>query len=119
MFAMEVIVMNRMNIQINKQQYYIVLMTLCLAIAVVVTYGSFISVAKNKSDNTPIYKYYTSIQIQSGDTLWDLANDYITTEYQSINDYINEVKNLNSLETDDIHEGQYLTVPYYSCKALD
>lgn len=111
--------MNRSIIHINKQQYYIVLMTICLAIAVVVTCGSFISVAKNRIDDKSIYKYYTSIQIQSGDTLWELANDYISSEYTSINDYVNEVKKLNSLETDRIHEGQYLTVPYYSSKVLD
>jgi LysM repeat protein len=116
---MEVIVMNRITRQASKQQYYIVVMTICLAIAVVVTFGSFISVAKNKTENDPTYKYYTSIQIQSGDTLWELADNYISSEYNSINDYINEVKQLNSLETDDIHEGQYLTVPYYSCKALN
>lgn len=111
--------MNRVTSQMNKQQYYIIVMILCLTIAIVVTFGSFISVAKNNPEDTSIYKYYTSIQIQSGDTLWDLANHYISSEYNSINDYINEVKILNSLETDNIHEGQYLTVPYYSCKALN
>lgn len=111
--------MDRMTSQTNKQQYYIVVMTICLSIAVVVTFGSFISVAKNKTESEPIYKYYTSIQIQSGDTLWGVADNYITTEYNSINDYIDEVKQLNCLKSDDIHEGQYLTVPYYSCKALD
>ncbi|MFA9377192.1 MAG: LysM peptidoglycan-binding domain-containing protein [Lachnotalea sp.] len=111
--------MNRSARQISKQQYYIVVMTLCLTIAVIVTCGSFISIAKNNTQDSVTYKYYTSIQIHSGDTLWDLSKDYISTEYNSIYDYINEVKRLNSLQSDNIKEGQYLTVPYYSCKALD
>lgn len=94
-------------------------MTICLVIAVAVTYGSFISIAKSNKNEEAMHKYYTSIQIQSGDTLWGLAKDYITTEYTSVNDYITEVKHLNSLENDNIHEGQYLTVPYYSSKVLE
>jgi len=118
MFDMEEKVMNRVTRQMDRRRYDIIVMTLCLTIAVAVTYGSFISIAKSNTESKPIYKYYTSIQIQSGDTLWDLANDYVTSEYHSINEYINEVKKLNSLETDDIHAGQYLTVPYYSSKTL-
>jgi LysM repeat protein len=86
---------------------------------VAVTYGSFISSAKSMNEHKSVYKYYTSIQIQAGDTLWGLADDYISEEYHSMNDYISEVKQLNSLETDDIHAGEYLTIPYYSDIALD
>jgi LysM repeat protein len=111
--------MNRSVNQIDNQKLYIWVMTLCLVIAVAVTYGSFISAAMSKSEKKTLYKYYTSIEIQSGDTLWELANDYITAEYISIHDYINEVKRINALENDKIHEGQYLTVPYYSSEILN
>lgn len=111
-----------MNIHMDEtdnQRFYIFLMTLCFIMAIVVTYGSFISIAKNSNSEENGYKYYTSIQIQNGDTLWELASDYMSTEYASTNDYIKEVMSLNSLESDKIHEGQYLTVPYYSNKILD
>lgn len=111
--------MNRQSNQTDNQQFYIIVMTICLVIAVAVTYGSFISIAKSNQPEEKVYKYYTSIQIQSGDTLWELANDYISAEYTSVNDYIKEVKQLNSLKNDNIHEGQYLTVPYYSNKELN
>lgn len=111
--------MNRQINQTDNQKFYIILMTICLVIAVGVTYGSFISIAKSNKQEEEKHKYYTSIQIQDGDTLWDLANNYISTEYTSVNDYIREVKHLNSLEGDSINEGQYLTVPYYSSKLLD
>ncbi|KAB1439649.1 cell division suppressor protein YneA [Candidatus Galacturonibacter soehngenii] len=106
--------MNRQYNQADKQQFYIIVMTLCFVIAIAVTYGSFISLAKSNQSEDQVIKYYTSIQIQSGDTLWEVASAYITAEYESISDYIKEVKHLNSLDDDKIHEGQYLTVPYYS-----
>lgn len=110
--------MNRIYNQTDNQQFYIIVMTICFVIAIAVTYGSFISLAKSNLPEEQVTKYYTSIQIQDGDTLWEVANAYITTEYDSINDYIKEVKHLNSLDDDKIHEGQFLTVPYYSSKIL-
>lgn len=64
------------------------------------------------------YKYYTSIQVQKGDTLWKIANSYITEEYDSVNDYIEEICSINHI-SHDIHSGQYLTIPYYSDKYLE
>lgn len=60
------------------------------------------------------YKYYTSIEIEKGDTLWDIADQYMTSEYGSIQSYVDEIKELNHLGDDDIHAGQYLMIPYFS-----
>lgn len=65
------------------------------------------------------YKYYTSIQVQKGDTLWNIAGDYMTEEYASVNDYIAEICEINHIEDSDIHSGQYLTIPYYSDEYLE
>lgn len=59
-------------------------------------------------------KYYTSIVVEKGDTLWDIASRHITPEYANIGEYIGEVKALNHLSGDEIHAGEYLTIPYYS-----
>ena len=55
---------------------------------------------------------YKSIQIQDGDTLWEIAEEYTTAEYESIYDYIDDLMAINGLVTDQIQEGQYLTVVY-------
>lgn len=60
------------------------------------------------------YKYYTSIEIHSGDTLWSIASDYITDDYENMDEYINEVCEINHITENEIHSGQYITVPYYS-----
>lgn len=63
-------------------------------------------------------KYYTSIEVQSGDTLWSIASDHITEEYHDMNAYIDEVCSINKISQDEIHAGQYLTIPYYSSIAV-
>lgn len=60
-----------------------------------------------------MHKYYKSIEITSGDTLWSIAEENMSDEYESIYEYIEEVMDMNNLETDEIHDGQHLTVAYY------
>lgn len=60
------------------------------------------------------YKYFTSIEVQAGTSLWDIAEEYMTEEYDSPQEYIQEVKNINHMNQDLIYEGSYLCVPYYS-----
>lgn len=60
------------------------------------------------------YKYYTSIQVQKGDTLWKIADTYRADEYVDRNAYIEEICSINHVTEHDIHAGQYLTIPYYS-----
>lgn len=61
------------------------------------------------------YKYYKSIEIQPGDTLWSIAETYRSGNSSgiSIYEYISEVRQINSLESDSIQDSSYLTVPYY------
>ena len=60
------------------------------------------------------YKYYTSIYVEPGDSLWSIAEEYITVDYQSICQYIDEVKEINHLNSDYLKSGMHLCVPYYS-----
>ena len=59
-------------------------------------------------------KYYTSIQIKSGDTLWEIAGKYMTNEYKDRKEYMKEVCSINHISADEIHAGQFLVIPYYS-----
>lgn len=59
-------------------------------------------------------KVVTSIKIEKGDTLWSIAENFITDEYSDMNEYIEEIKKSNGLVSDTIHDGNYIIVPYYS-----
>jgi cell division protein YceG involved in septum cleavage len=91
------------------------IVTLCLVFILGLTCGSFLSKAKGKDRNVSGQKRYTSVQIQSGDTLWELADTYGDSVYASKSAYIKEVIRINSLSSEDcIISGQYLILPYYT-----
>lgn len=66
------------------------------------------------ADNSlTVHKYYTSIYLEEGDTLWNLADVYNTNSNMSKSQYIDEVCQINNISQDNIHSGRYIIVPYY------
>lgn len=69
---------------------------------------------KAKADAYTNYeKSFISIEIEEGDTLSSIAEEYALTPSQ-YRDYIDEIKNINNLKSDKIHSGCYLLVPLYT-----
>ena len=50
---------------------------------------------------------------QRGDSLWNIARQYKKGSHMSTEEYVKELKRMNSLRSDTIHKGQFLTVVYY------
>ena len=66
-------------------------------------------------DAVILYKYYTNIEVQYGETLWDIADAYFCEEkYNNYEHYIAEVMQINGLYSEEVSAGSYLIVPYYS-----
>lgn len=84
-----------------------------IILALSVSAGSFISRAQG-SDSETYYKYFTSVRIMSGDTLWSLAETYADENFESKTAFIKEVARTNHLLDENIKEGDYLIIPYYS-----
>ncbi|MBQ9609582.1 MAG: LysM peptidoglycan-binding domain-containing protein [Lachnospiraceae bacterium] len=59
-------------------------------------------------------KYYKCITVDTDDTLWSIADEYISEEYDSIDDYIKEIRSINDLTGDTIYSGATLVIPYYT-----
>lgn len=75
--------------------------------------GSLLISAHGSRTDEPVnFKYFKSIEIQQGDTLWDIAEKYITEDYKSVSDYVIVLKEMNSLSSDDIQAGQNLMIAY-------
>lgn len=91
------------------------LMTFCLIITCAVSYHSIKSSA-NTGNEELHFKYYTNIRVVYGETLWEIADEYMDDrQYSDKESYIAEVRNINHLdEESSIQAGQYLIVPYYS-----
>ena len=91
----------------ERKKLAVIILTLCVIL------GGFRSKAEDKEEDVVYYKYYTNIIIQPGDTLWDLADDYLEY-YESKEVYIQEVSQLNSIQNGKIVSGRNLIMPYFS-----
>lgn len=85
----------------------------CLSLIIGVFGCGFFS--KAQSDDTAVeYKYFTSIRIKAGDTLYSISQEYADDHYESVYDYMEEVCLTNHLLDEKINTGDYLIIPYYS-----
>ena len=98
---------------LNKKIFLTSSFVILLAMAVLTTVR--IVNVDAMSDGKPAqYKYYTSYEIQPGDTLSSIAESYITEEQISVSEYISEVKKINQLSSDKITSGKHIIILYYS-----
>jgi len=108
----------------RRRNIALFMMTFCLVISFACSAKSILSNAK--SAEAPLeYKYYTSVPVYAGDTLWTLAEtnmyakEYTTdSHYASVQEYIEEICRINSLDNGEITSGMYLVIPYYSTQFL-
>lgn len=80
-----------------------------------VLFFAFSSFADAHNENE---KYYASVYVESGDTLWDISDSYCSVDFASRDEFIKEVMQLNHLTSPEIHSGCYIIVPYYDAKPL-
>ena len=64
------------------------------------------------TDNVPLKKYYKTITIQPGDTLWSIAGEYKMASC-STKDYVEALMLMNNLHNDNITSGMQLLITYY------
>ena len=105
------------RIVVRKQKIALVSIAF-IALAIILCTLLFGAIRTQAAPSEISCKYYTSIEVQSGDTLWSIASDHITEEYRDMNAYIDEVCSINKISQNEIHAGQYLTIPYYSSIAI-
>lgn len=105
---------NRLRRQRERRKNILLfVLSICFAISLSFSAGSFLSNAKDYNTVTE-YKYYASIPVEEGDTLWSIAKAHMGAHYDSVEDYIKELRQINSLNGEQITTGMYLVVPYYS-----
>jgi len=91
-----------------------VLLLSILVLSVAFSFGAS-KLITNATDlgDVQYYKYFTSVTVYPGDTLTSIAEEHLDN-YDSIETYINEVKETNHLRDDKIIAGNVLIIPYYS-----
>lgn len=110
---MERTVKTAKSVQIRRHTGISGLLTIAAAIAIILGLmltDSFSSLAQ--SEPNARRKCYKSITIEKGDTLWNIAEEYITDDYESVEEYISVLKDINNLHGDKILSGDKLIVSY-------
>lgn len=92
-----------------------VLIILVFVTVALVTLLSIRRFAYANDDNSSVYnKQYRSVTIYCGDSVESIASDTLGCGYTSLDQYINEICNINHLSRgSDLIPGNFLIIPYY------
>ena len=104
--------------QVRRNMILLVLSTILLSSCLVFLASMSIQASDKEHQQQVAYKYFKSIYIAEGDTLWSIADEHMDAHYSNKQEYISEVKRMNSLTSDHIECGNYLIVPYFSTDYL-
>jgi len=92
-----------------KKIYFALGLSLIIAFII---FNKATAVTNAKDFKSTSQKYYTSVQIENGDTLWSISKKY-KPDGISTKEYVEDLKSMNSLASDNIDSGKYLTIYYY------
>ena len=92
---------------------YLVMLFVCVMV-LSCFFGKTLVMANVEESSTSYDRYYTDIEIQSGDTLWSIAKTYNKNSGMEIREYIRELKKMNQMVSDDIDAGESITIVYFA-----
>lgn len=103
-----------------RKHIFLLFFALGFVCAVILGLNRMITKAGEAKEEELSFKYYKNIRIEQGETLTSVAHTYADqAHYENHQKYIQEVVYMNHLEdADDICEGTYLIIPYYSNELL-
>ena len=94
-------------------RFITVLTMVCCAVCIILLVNKTQIHEVKAGSSEQLNKYYKTITIQSGDTLWSIAQEYNTDDSKSTKDYVEELMSMNNLHNDNITAGQKLLVTYF------
>ena len=98
-----------------RSQICVIAIIVIVIVSLSVLLGTGIhALASSKADPASYNKYYKSVRVEAGDTLWTIADEYIQDMDIDKKEYIAEVCEINNIQEDEINAGDYIIVSYYS-----
>lgn len=106
-------VIRKKRMRMLRTRVFACMISFALTLAILLA-GIKIMAAVTRADEiNPRVKCYHSIEIEAGDTLWDIAEREMGPGWSDIRDYIREVEELNHINGNMIKAGDYICLPYY------
>ena len=93
----------------QRREGLLLLFIICIVVITVLC----VTIQVNASQENDKKIQVKSILIEAGDTLWNIASENFSEEYDSIEEYVSAIKECNHITSDKICTGNYLIVPYY------
>lgn len=91
-----------------------ILLTSISLIATVICIFCVSTIVAN-GQSKPLKKTYVSVEVEEGDTLWNIADTYNDSSITSLTtkEYVEQIKSINQIGDDTINSGNYVIVPVY------
>lgn len=108
---------NRRRERVLRQRRVLFFTALAVALGVVLAFSVLGTSAQATGTDraSASYKYYKEIYVESGDTLWNIAEQYTDGSVSKVSQCINEIRSINGLNKfETLKAGTYIIVPYYS-----
>lgn len=90
------------------------LIIIVLTVCVILFTNKNVTNADENEESVKLNKYYKTITIESGDSLWSIATEYKSGSHKTTKEYVKELKSMNNLSSDQIVSGQKLLVAYFA-----
>ncbi len=102
--------------RIFKRQISLIIILITLALFTFIFMGASIYTDAQSDTYEPEFKYYTTVTVHAGDSLWSIASEHYSEDhYNNLNCYITGICTLNRMDTDSrLNAGESLIIPYYS-----
>ena len=94
--------------------FVLVLLAVCMLFLGVFIGSRRVAQVEAMGNTTDREKFYTSIIVEKGDTLWSIADEYMSDEYEDRDSFMDEVREMNHLTGSIIHVDSTLLIPYYA-----
>lgn len=86
----------------------------CIFVLFLAFAGFHMNAQANEYPEENHIKYYKSIQITPGDSLWSIAETYMDEHYETVSDYVVDIAATNRISPRTIlKSGEFLILPYY------
>lgn len=97
-----------MKTKTNKRSFNNV--TIGLTLILIITFFMLITTFGNMNAYGDGEQEFITVYVQSGDSLWSIADDY-TPEHRDLRETMSIIRKYNHLESDDLRVGDKLEVP--------